>query len=264
MATQVHNGTGLVGFAGYVHNGTSLVAVNDYVHNGTSLVSMSAPPVVDGPVPVVASSTTAAQTVSSGTTVNVILPTGLATDDYLVAAAVTRTSGATQSIPGWTAHTAAVVTGAQSHQFLSRRVTDSTDAAALSGATVVLTSSAAARQAIRVLRITGGRVIDVVGTGSGSSTGTTRPIGPVTTTGSNRLLIGMWGTADSTITITKDAAMTEVGSQINSGGVVATHAALVVATETIAAAGATGTRTATLSATTISGGQLLAVAPAYL
>lgn len=260
MSTQVFNGTSLTTFSEQVHNGTSLVPLVEYVHNGTSLVPVTVT-ATDGPVPVVAATMTAGQSANVATT-SVTLPTGLAAGDLLLTGVDIRSSGATASIPGWTVHTAAAVTsGQQSLQFLSRFVVDASDAAALSGAVVTLTSTAAVRQVIRVLRITGARVVDVVGGGSGTSTGTSRTIGPVTTAGANRLLVAMWGTSDSTITITGDAAMTVVGTQTNSGGTATNHQALLVATQAIATAGSTGTRTATLSATTISGGQLIAIAP---
>lgn len=267
MPEFIHNGTALVPLTQYVHNGTALVPVVEYVHNGTALVPMYAN-VTDGPVPVVASNATWGQSANVATT-TVTLPTGLAAGDFLVMPVSIRGAGAFVSVPGWTAQTPAVMSGGQSFQWLTRQVADATDATALSGSTVTVTCTSAVRQAGRVIRVTGARTIDVVGTGSGSTTTTansTRVIGPVTTTGANRLLLAAWYENDATVSITVDAAMTSVGTQSNSGVLNTSNQALVVASQTIAAAGSTGTRTGSYNntASLTAGGQLLAFAPVYV
>lgn len=259
MVSRVFNGTALVGTVQRVHNGTGLVNLTEYVHDGTGLVQVYEPP-VDGPVPVPAATTT-----GSGTsTATVVLPTGLAAGDLLAIVVNVRLASAAPTAAGWTAHTPAATSGQQTLRFLTRPVVDAADALALSGSTVTITPvGTPTRMVACALRITGPRIVDAVGGGAGTSSGTTRTIGPVTTNGANRLLIAAWSVNDSTVTITKDPAMTVV-AQVNSGSSAASHQALVVAVQTIAVAGSTGTRAATLSASTTSAGQLLAVAPAYV
>lgn len=261
MPSQVFTATGVAtASVGYVHNGTTWVATNKYARDATTWATTYTP----AALPLAVASTTTAGQGNNIATVNITMPTGLVNGDLLLIAVNTRANAGTVSAPGWTAHPAGAVSNsaAITIAYLSRPITSSADATAMSGSVVTVTSSTANRKALRAMRITGAAGVDVVGGGAGDISGTTRTIGPVTTTGPGRLLIAAWGGSDATLTVTKDAAMTEVGSQISSGSVATNQQSLVVATQIVAAAGSTGTRAATISATTISAGQLIAITPA--
>lgn len=217
--------------------------------------------------PTIAGLTTAdVQTANSTSAVSslaVNLPTSHASGQPLIIVATWRNSGAVLSVSttgtAWTSKFN-WGSGTNSVTYIFYVIDGGSEPSS-----VTINSTVSARCNIVALRITGGVTsgdpFDIVGTPSTTTAvGTTRTAPSVTTTQANTLLLDITtGSTGAIGGITPDAAMREL-ADLDSGATAGS--ALEIADESVAAAGATGTRAATLGTAFSSSAVLVAIAPA--
>ena len=183
---------------------------------------------------------------SAGNVVNVVtcsMPTGVATGDILVAQVcetIDNKAGGFGTAPaGWTARQTSALDGnSQIRTSVYTKTAGASETAFVwTGAANVYAST------VTVMAVSGAASIDVVGTFSNSDT-----VAPsVTATGSSSLLIGMWSTTSGpSPSWTAPASMTRRSNFVHAPS---NSWNTSFATQTLSSSGATGTRTATNTAT---------------
>lgn len=200
---------------------------------------------------------------TSGTTVAVTKPTGLANNDIVIVA-IAGSDSATCSAPDgtWTEHLDTVGTeGGETLAIYSHVVTN----AAGEPASWTFTHSVSGKRCGGALRISGADTttpVVVTGTPASSTAQGTSAVANSITPGVIDCLLIQCSAMNGNQTWTADGAMTErVDVQSGGGGGGATKASLEMSTETLSGSGATGTRTATLATSTPWTTVLLAVQP---
>jgi len=206
-------------------------------------------------------STTATAASGTGSALTIAKPSNVAVGDLLVGNFYSQFSGTVTSAPaGWTL---IKTWGSRSGGVYYLPVPDSTTLSGLPS-TWSMTVSGSGRLAWEVFRITGADLsspIDVTGAEASQNSLASFALPSVTTTQANDLLLGFayWNNSSTAqSTYTPDAAMTD-GEQVKSPATGNTSG-IDVAYQQLGAAGATGTRTFSMSPTGASnGGFMLAV-----
>ena len=186
----------------------------------------------------------ASSTTTTSSTMTCAMPTGTTAGDILVMTVwgfYDPKAGTYPTNPsGWTSRATATSTSNDGYFW---RVFTKTAGASESSVTQTGTNWFAG--SMTVLAVSGGTAVDVVGTVGGGSGGPNLVAPSITTTTATDLLIGTW-VAEKTLTgqpITAPATMTSrVTTSVTNSYILTSN----VATQTLSASGATGTRTATI------------------
>jgi len=189
----------------------------------------------------------ASSTTTTSSTMTCAIPTGTTAGDILVLSYFhfyDSKAGSPASAPtGWTARAFDYNSSGDAFRYYVL-----TKTAGASESSVTLTGSNWLAGQMNMIAISGGTAVDVVGTLAPNVFSTNLVASSVTTTTASDLLVGIWNAAKIVTErpITAPASMTSrVTTSVNNTWALTSN----VATQTLNASGATGSRTATISAT---------------
>ena len=195
----------------------------------------------------------------NGTSFTVSRPAGIAVGDVLLAVVAAKEGGSARTISAPAGWTSVVLTDAGSGEF--RQEVFWKAVAAGDPASDTFTTSSSGRVAIVMLAYRGVDNVSPIaaqgGQANASSSSVTAP--SISPAAANTTLVGFFGTSNGNAGFTAPGTMALEASDGSSAG--PNGVAIAAADEALAAAGATGARTATASSSAVNIGQLVALRP---
>lgn len=235
MTATRYDGAAFQALARTRYDGSAWQPLKSYRYDGAVFQEFAGPEAAEP----TASGWVGSTQTTAANSITVTMPTTVTAGDTLLMAVGSRSTGAVFTATGWAVQK--TITSTLSGAILTKTA-DGTEG----GTTVAVAYTGTANRAsAAAVRLQGTRGI---GTPSGINAGGVASIAApsVTTTGINRLLLGVFfQTASTSDTWTAPAGMTSHLTVSNSGAAIG----LLVATEDRPTAGSTGTRTATISPT---------------